>query len=187
MQYVLLNHRYYPFLGGSERNVQEIAERLAAEGHGVRVVTTDAFDLEYFWNRRRRRMDAPGREVHNGVEIERVPLRHVPASSLVFQGGRRLMGELSRLPLPAMPFTEVAVRQPWLPGFAGAILREPAPDLVMGTNIGLEGLAITGLRAARRCRSRLRVDAVHSPGARQRSGRAALRLDAASTGAPEGR
>jgi glycogen synthase len=150
MQYVLLNHRYYPFLGGSERNVQEFAERLAVEGHGVRVVTTDAFDLEYFWNRHRRRMDAPGRELHNGVEIERVRLRHVPASSLVFQGGRRLMGELSRLPLPAMPFTEVAVRQPWLPGFADAILRGPSPDLVMGTNIGLEGLAITGLRAARR-------------------------------------
>ncbi len=150
MHYVLLNHRYFPFLGGSERNVQEIAERLVSEGHSVRVVTTDAFDLEYFWNRRRRRIDAPMRETHNGVQIDRVRLRHVPASSFVFQGGRRLMGELSRLPLPAMPFTEVAVRQPWLPGFADAILRDPPPDLVMGTNIGLEGLAISGLRAARR-------------------------------------
>ncbi len=150
MRYVLLNHRYYPFLGGSERNVQEIAERFVVDGHDVRVVTTDAFDLEYFWNRRRRRIDAPTNDAHNGVEIERVKLRHVPASSLVFQGGRRLMGEASRLPLPSMPFEQIAIRQPLLPGFADAILRQPVPDLVMGTNIGLEGLAITGLRAARR-------------------------------------
>ena len=150
MRFTLVNHRYYPFLGGSERNVQEIAERLVSEGHAVRVVTSDAFDLEYFWDRRRRRIDAPARDVHNGVEIERVRLRHLPAGPLVFQGGRRLMGELSRLPLPALPFEQIAVRQPLLPGLPAAIEHQPAPDLVMGTNIGLEGLAITGLRAARR-------------------------------------
>jgi glycosyltransferase involved in cell wall biosynthesis len=150
MRYVLINHRYYPFLGGSERNLQEFAERLVGDGHSVRVVTSDAFDLEYFWNRKRRRIEAPERENLNGVEIHRAPLRHVPASSLVFQGGRRLMGELSRLRIPAMPFEQVAIRQPWLPDLRLAIERPPAADLVMGTNIGLEGLAITGLTAARR-------------------------------------
>lgn len=150
MRYVLINHRYYPFLGGSERNVQEIAERLVADRHDVKVVTTDAFDLEYFWDRRRRQIAAPSNETHNGVNIERVPLRHLPAGPLVFQGGRRLMGELSRLPIPAAPFEQVAMRQPWLPTLADAISSQPTPDIVMGTNIGLEGLAITGLRVARR-------------------------------------
>jgi len=150
MRYVLLNHRYYPFLGGSERNVQEIAERFATEGHEVRVVTTNAFDLEYFWDRRRRPIDAPRREVHNGVEIERVPLRHLPASPLIFQGSRRMMGEFSRFPLPAAPFEFVSTNQPWLPSFDEAIGRAPVPDVVMGTNIGLEGLSITAARVARR-------------------------------------
>jgi len=150
MQYVLINHRYYPFLGGSERNVQEIAERLAGAGEHVRVVTSDAFDLEYFWDRCRRRIDAPAHEEYNGVTIERVALRHLPASSLLFQGGRRLMGELSRGPFPVWPFEQVAICQPLLPGLAAAVGQAPVPDLVMGTNIGLEGLAITGLRVARR-------------------------------------
>lgn len=150
MRFVLINHRYYPFLGGSERNVQEIAERLAVEGHRVRVVTTNAFDLEYFWDRRRRPIAAPARDSINGVDVERVALRHLPAGPLIFMGGRRLMGELSRLPLPAFPYEQVAVRQPWLPGLASAIGRQPKPELVMATNIGLEGLAIAACRVARR-------------------------------------
>jgi glycogen synthase len=150
MRIVLINHRYYPFLGGSERNIQEIAERLVGEGNAVRVATTDAFDLEYFWDRRRRRIDAPAREVLNGVEIERVQVRHMPAGPLVFQGGRRAMGELSRLSLPAFLFEQIAIRQPLVPDLAASIAREPVPDLVIGANIGIEGLAITGMRVARR-------------------------------------
>ncbi|MEX1158032.1 MAG: glycosyltransferase family 4 protein [Thermomicrobiales bacterium] len=146
---MLINHRYYPFPGGSELVVQEIAERLVGDGHDVRVVTTDAFDIEYFWDRSRRKVDAPRFDERNGVQIERVPLRHLPAGPLVFQGSRRLMGELSRLPLPAAPFEQVAIRQPRLPGLRAAIAREPSPDLILTTNIGLEGLAIVGLRVAR--------------------------------------
>ncbi|HEX5167019.1 MAG TPA: glycosyltransferase family 4 protein, partial [Thermomicrobiales bacterium] len=37
-----------------------------------------------------------------------------------------------------------------MPGLEAAIGRQPTPDVVMATNIGLEGLAITGLRVARR-------------------------------------
>lgn len=148
MRCVLINHRYYPFLGGSERNVQEIAERLVCDGHDVRVVTSNAFDLEFFWDRRRRPIDAPAHQTINGVEVKRVPLHHLPASSLIFQGGRRLMGELSRLSLPPVLFEQIAIRQPWLPGLAAAIA-SPPPDLVLGTNISLEGLAITGLKVAR--------------------------------------
>lgn len=150
MHVVLINHRYFPFLGGSERHIQETAERLVVEGHGVRVVTSDAWDLEYFWDRRRRRIDAPARETRNGVDIRRVHLRHIPASSIVFQGGRRLMGELSRLPVPASLFEQVALRQPWLPDLTKEICDGRRPDVVIGTNIGLEGLAIAGQRIARR-------------------------------------
>jgi glycosyltransferase involved in cell wall biosynthesis len=59
------------------------------------------------------------------------------------------MGEMSRLPLPAAPFEHVASRLPRVPGLAGAMTRSGLPDLIVGTNIGLEGLAMTGRRVAR--------------------------------------
>ncbi len=150
MQYALINHRYAPFIGGSERYVQEVAERLVADGHSVRVVTSEAHDLEYFWDNKKRRVDAPSRESLNGVDIRRVAVRHIPMSPIVFQGGRRMMGELSRLPLSAGPFEQVSLSQPWLPNLAKEIGATPVPDVIVGTNLSLEGLALTGLRVARR-------------------------------------
>ena len=46
---------YYPVASGAGRYFAEIGERLAAEGHTVTVLSTDAYDLEYFWNGARRR------------------------------------------------------------------------------------------------------------------------------------
>jgi glycogen synthase len=69
--------RYWPAVGGAERYVQELSERLAREGHDVTVYTTDAYDLELFWKPGFRRV--PVREdVHNGVRIRRFPVRHLP-------------------------------------------------------------------------------------------------------------
>lgn len=145
---VHVNHRYAPYPGGSELFIQEISERFAQIGHNVRVVTSDAYDLEYFWDGRRRRVEAPD-DVIGGVRIDRVPVRHIPGGSVVFRGTRRIMGEAARLPLPAPLYRDISMRQPWLPGLDAAIGREPA-DLIHATNLGLEGLAVTARSVAQR-------------------------------------
>jgi hypothetical protein len=149
VRFAYVNHRYWPFVGGSERWIQVVAEAMASEGHAVRVTTSDAFDLEYFWDHRRRAIAAAPCERAGGVEIERVPVRHLPAGRLVFHGTRRLMGEASRLGLPAGPFRSVARRQPFVPGLEESIQRGGTPDLIHATNLGLEGLAVAAQDVAR--------------------------------------
>lgn len=123
---------------------------LAAIGHHVSVVTSDASDLEYFWDSNRRAIDAPNREQFHGVDVTRVSVRHFPLSPFVFQGSRRLMGEASRTSLPAYPFAALASKLPWMPGLAGA-MREAGPvDLIHAANLGLEGLAVIAEQQARR-------------------------------------
>ena len=65
--------RYAPYEGGSENYVRELSERFAADGHAVTVLTTDAWDLEYFWNPAARRVDAPPDETLNGVARPALP------------------------------------------------------------------------------------------------------------------
>ena len=149
MRFAHVNHRYFPFVGGSERYMQEVSEALARGGHDVNVVTSDAFDLEYFWDSSSRQIDAPSLEVVNGVTVHRVPIRHGLASSIVFQGSRRLLGEISRTPCPAWPFKAVSKRLPSLP-LLPSVLKTAGPyDLVHAANLGLEGPGLHALDAAR--------------------------------------
>jgi glycosyltransferase involved in cell wall biosynthesis len=149
MRFLHLNHRYAPFRGGSERFVQEISEHLVRRGHDVQVVTTDAFDLEYFWNARRRRIDAPAVEVLNGVRVQRVAVDSRHLDTLTFPALRRGMGELARAPLPALPFEVAARALPRLPSIEATLRSTGAVDAVLATNLGLEGLALAGLSLAR--------------------------------------
>ena len=41
--------RYWPAVGGAERYWQEISERAARDGDSVQVYTTNAQDIELFW------------------------------------------------------------------------------------------------------------------------------------------
>jgi glycosyltransferase involved in cell wall biosynthesis len=149
MRFAHINHRYSPFVGGSERYMQEVSEVLAGFGHAVTVVTSDAFDLEYLWDSKRRQIDAPAIEELNGVSVYRVPVHHGLASPIVFQGSRRLLAEMSRIPSPVWPFRSASKRLPSLPRLP-FVLRKTGPyDLVHAANLGLEGLGIHGLDAAR--------------------------------------
>lgn len=150
MRFVHLNHRYFPYVGGSERYMQEVSEMLAGLGHDVRVITSDAHDLEYFWDPSRSRVAAPAHEVVQGVRVDRIPVAHAPLSSFLFQASRRGMGEASRLPLPAGAFMPVSERQPWLPGLRDAVLSGGPFDLLHVANLGIEGLGVNAVRAARR-------------------------------------
>ncbi len=150
MHLVHVIQRYYPFLGGSERYFQAFCERFAADGHDVEVVTTDAWDLEYFWDPRRRRVeDAP--TGHNGVRIRRIPVHHLPVPSLTHRAIRRLMAESARWDIPGQsPLLRIAGRYgPWVPAL-GAALRQGAdrPDLIHSANIAFESMVAESARQA---------------------------------------
>lgn len=144
--------RYAPYEGGSENYVRELSERFAADGHTVTVLTTDAWDLEYFWNPAARRVDAPPEETLHGVRVLRFPVRHYPASSLGYRALRRAMAEGSRL--PALPGRDALLRRggrlaPFVPALhRWARQHAAAFDLVHAVNISIESTVIAGADAA---------------------------------------
>ncbi|MHB1416349.1 MAG: glycosyltransferase family 4 protein [Chloroflexota bacterium] len=143
--------RYWPYVGGSERHLQEISERLVQEGHSVTVFTTDALDLELFWNRDKRRI-APHSEEHHGVRVCRFPVRHLPLPQVAFPGTRWAMTQLGRLPVDTAPLLErLAPLAPRVPDLQRALDEIPGPlDVVHGMNICFESLLCPALRTARR-------------------------------------
>ena len=151
MHLVHVIQRYYPFLGGSERYFQAFCERFAADGDVVEVVTTDAWDLEYFWDPRRRRVEDSPTE-HKGVLIRRVPVEHLPVPSLTHRAIRRLMVESARWRVPGqMPLLRTAGRYgPWIPAL-GTTLRQGTnrPDLIHSANIAFESMVAEAADQAR--------------------------------------
>jgi glycogen synthase len=105
---------YYPVASGAGRYFAEVGERLVAEGHRVTVLSTDAYDLEYFWNPARRRVETPA-ETHKGVRIIRFPVHRIPGPPIVYPILRRLMVELSRLPGTVPLLRRMAMLTPRLP------------------------------------------------------------------------
>ncbi len=144
--------RYYPYVGGSELYFQELSERLAHAGHKVEVWTTDAWDLDYFWSRRARRV-AASRTVHNGVLVRRFAVRHPPLPPIYYRAWRRLMALLSDLPLPVVPVLNAMCRiSPWVPDLWRNLAALPpgAFDLVHTANIPFESMILAADRYAAR-------------------------------------
>ncbi len=142
--------RYWPYVGGSERHLQEISERLARRGHQVTVFTTDALDLELFWNPAKARVPVE-REIHHGVEIRRFPVRHLPGRHRAFGAVRRSMMLVSSLPLDGVPLLNRLARfVPWVPELARALRAEMDQYAVVhGMNVCFESLLLPALAAAR--------------------------------------
>jgi glycosyltransferase involved in cell wall biosynthesis len=142
MRILHIIQRYYPYVGGSELYFQELSERLARAGHRVEVWTTDAWDLDYFWTRRARRVQQV-RDTHNGVAIRRFPVQHLPLPSIYYRAWRRGMAELSELPFDATSLLYRMARvTPWVPSLRRALQALP-PDafqLVHTTNIPFEAM-----------------------------------------------
>src|SRR6266478_4355594 len=69
--------RYPPALGGSEAYFARLSRFLADRGDEVTVFTSNAIDLEAFWSRRGRTLDA-GIVAEDGVEVRRYPLWRWP-------------------------------------------------------------------------------------------------------------
>ncbi len=148
MRILYLCHQYWPALCGSGIFFQEMAERLAREGHDVSVFTTDALAFERFLNRGGAKA-GPRRETHNGVAVRRFPLRHPPAFE-------RHRWRLARLPFPAAPHL---FSTGFLPGLALEALRRHPVDAV---HAGLVPYGML-LYAASKIARRERVPLIYSP------------------------
>lgn len=108
--------RYWPGVGGIETHFRGLSERLAADGHQVTVVTSDAADTELFWDPRRRRLPVRD-EVFQGVRILRFPLRHLPGAPLTYSLWRYIIfNRLATLPVVPLPWLMAWARfTPWVP------------------------------------------------------------------------
>lgn len=151
MHLLHVNSAYSPFLGGAEAYLQAISERAAGDGHAVTVVTTNAAEVEYFWNRRKCSVPV-GRERLNGVDIVRCRVDHLPGSPWSFYIMRRLATTIAAWPQVAGPvLRRLAPHMPAVPEIEAALESTARDvDLVHGANISLEWPMIAAWRAARR-------------------------------------
>jgi len=70
-------HRCWPYLGGAERLFWEWAKSSRDAGDDVTIYTTDVWDIEYFHDRTKRRIET-AREVVEGITIRRFRVRTLP-------------------------------------------------------------------------------------------------------------
>ena len=69
-----LVHNYYPAIGGVEKLMQNISEKLQKKGHRVKVVASNALSVEdYALSKNEKKLPPVGIETINDVEVERVP------------------------------------------------------------------------------------------------------------------
>jgi glycosyltransferase involved in cell wall biosynthesis len=83
MRIAWFTHRYYPCIGGAETFGRSMVRRFVAGGDQVDVFTSDAHDLWYFTDRRRRRLDAPRESCVDGARVRRFAIRHIPLQRYV--------------------------------------------------------------------------------------------------------
>jgi glycosyltransferase involved in cell wall biosynthesis len=140
---------YHPVKSGAARFFEEIGARLAAEGHDVIALATDAYDLEHLWLAGRRRVEAPT-ELHRGVRIVRLPIRRMPGPPVLYPALRRLMAEISRVPGSAPLLRRLAQLTPRMPGVAGWLARNGPFDMIHAANITLDFAILPALNYARR-------------------------------------
>ncbi len=151
MRILHIIQRFWPAIGGAEGHLAELSYRLAAAGHQVTVLTTDALDFELFWDPRRRRVDRPT-DWHRNVLILRCPVRHLPLPQVSYPAWRRLLWTLSRAgAADAAALLRLARFTPWIPDLWHWLETTAEPfDLVAGMTICFEPLLDAGLRFARR-------------------------------------
>jgi glycosyltransferase involved in cell wall biosynthesis len=78
MRIAWFTHRYHPCIGGAETYGRAMVRRFVADGHAVDVFTSDAHDLRYYTDARRRKVEAPAESVVDGAVVRRLAVRHIP-------------------------------------------------------------------------------------------------------------
>jgi glycosyltransferase involved in cell wall biosynthesis len=100
-------HRYPPALGGSEAYFARLGRYLVGQGDVVTVFTSNALDLEAFWDRRGKQHPAAASTLE-GVLVHRDPLRHLPFHRYVFKA--LSLVPLRRLQALTFPFNPIVPR-----------------------------------------------------------------------------
>jgi len=83
MRIAWFTHRYHPCIGGAETYGRAMVRRFVEAGHRVDVLTSDAHDLRYYTDSRRRRVDAPAESVVDGAIVRRLAVKHLPMQRYV--------------------------------------------------------------------------------------------------------
>ncbi|MFK7800020.1 MAG: glycosyltransferase family 4 protein [Anaerolineae bacterium] len=159
MRLICFSPRYFPAVGGAESYVIALAERFAADGHTVTVITSDALDFQLFWQPAARRIDLQtALTQHNGVNIIRLPIQHLPFVPLSYHAWRRGLWCLSHLPfVPATSIGRLARQTPHIPSLWD--LNDFHADAIFGFNICYEPF----LWAAKKLADKLSVPFIAVP------------------------
>lgn len=122
---------YTPAIGGTERLIQKVSEKLVAQhGDEVTVFTTTAYNCELFWRRDQPQLPE-GTEVINGVTVRRFPVFNR------FNELRRVLaGATYKLGLPFNDRLRALYNGPIIPGMAQAIAASGA-DIVAASSFPL--------------------------------------------------
>lgn len=142
-----ITHRYWPVQGGSEQFVRQIAQQQTEDGHHVTIVTSNADELAYFWQKDARSLPA-GKHNDDLITVIRVPVQHLLGSSWFFGGMRQL--QASGVPLAA----KLGRWAPYLPELAST-LRDLGRDwhMIFAWNITFDNLTTAAYQMAQRCGS----------------------------------
>jgi len=145
--------RYLPAIGGAELYMEALSKRLAADGHDVTVLTTEALDFELFWRPTARRIPEPESTI-DGVRVLRFPVRHLPLPALSYSALRRLLWTLARMPATPSSWLHWLARfTPWTPALSRWLATTDEDfDLVAGMTITFEPLIAAAQQFAYRNR-----------------------------------
>jgi glycosyltransferase involved in cell wall biosynthesis len=138
MRIAWFTHRYYPCIGGAEAYGRAMVRRYVASGHAVDVFTSDAQDLRYYTDRRRRRVDAPSLSIVDGARVHRLAVKHLPMQRYV----GRLLSYAPHWPTQC----RVASYMPIIPGL-GRVRGDY--DAVFGVGFPFTTFSFAALQTAR--------------------------------------
>ena len=149
MRILSLIHRYHPAIGGAESHMASINARLVKRGHDVTVLTSDAKDFSLFWDPSAERF-LDHEDSHQGVQLFRFPVLHLPSSKWAFPITRLMTGAVAKL----IPNTQLVGRltklTPRIPAMEAWLAESNRPfDVVMGMTLTLEGIMQIGLEFAK--------------------------------------
>ncbi len=144
MQILHVVQGYTPAIGGTERVIQILSEKLVARyGDQITVYTTVGYNCEIFWRRDQPALPV-GTTVINGVTVRRFPVFNRFNRVRLF-----LAGSTYRSRLPFNDYFRLLYHGPLIPSMTGAIARAEA-DIVVASSWPLMHMiyAVNGARRA---------------------------------------